>query len=137
MPILCDRVSVTCSDMASVGALFCAVDDAMMVANLQGQEGARALRMFYFARAMANFGVAVLGLTLTLASSVGFLTLVSTEAKSVLLRNVAARLLPLAKYLARLSARYALAAVYSVFIWATVVISIGLWFISDDALESW
>ena len=123
--------------LASVGALFCAVDDVLMAVSFSKKKNSTILFAAYAARALANFGVAVLGLTLTLASSVGFLTLVSTEAKSVLLRNVAARLLPLAKYLARLSARYALAAVYSVFIWATVVISIGLWFISDDALESW
>ncbi|GEN22715.1 hypothetical protein HCU01_06640 [Halomonas cupida] len=87
-------------------------------------------------------GIAVLGSAVGLASSASYLAKLAEYGKNQLMRKLASLLLPLARTLATATIRgvlvsSALVIGYAVASWAAVILSIGLWFFSDDGLQEW
>lgn len=122
--------------LASVGAAFVAVDDAFESMH-QLKNRNILLSVVYLVRFMVNIGVAVVGTALTLASSAAYLAKLASSGKTAVARTLATRLLPVARVLASTAIRGTLAAAFSILSWAVIIISIGVWFFGDDALETW
>lgn len=126
--------------LASVGAMFSAADDfAEAVAHRKNNI---LLASAYFSRFSANVGIAVLGTAVGLASSASYLAKLAEYGKSQLMRKLASLLLPLARTLATATVRgvlvsSALIIGYAVTSWTAVILSVGLWFFSDDGLQEW
>lgn len=122
--------------LASVGALFGAVDDLFEALNQAARTNAK-LAVFYSVRFLANVGVAILGTAVTLASSVAFLSRVAQQGKTAFARQLAALLAPLARTLASTAIRGVLLAGFALASWAGILLTLGLWIFGDDALEAW
>ncbi|MBZ9556803.1 MULTISPECIES: T6SS effector BTH_I2691 family protein [unclassified Modicisalibacter] len=122
--------------LASVGALFGAIDDYIEAEN-QYKNDNYLLVAFYGVRFIANVGIAILGTAVTLASSATFLSRVAQQGKTALARQLAGLLAPLARTLAAAAIRGVLMAGFAVVSWAGIILTVGLWFFGDDALEAW
>ncbi|WP_298839436.1 T6SS effector BTH_I2691 family protein [uncultured Salinicola sp.] len=122
--------------LASVGALFSAIDD-YIEASRQFEQRHLILFMAYGARFLANVGIAILGTAVTLASSAAFLSRVAQQGKTALARQLASLLAPLARSLATAAIRGVLLAGFAVASWAGIILTIGFWIFGDDALEAW
>ncbi|WP_157958929.1 hypothetical protein [Salinicola sp. RZ23] len=122
--------------LASVGALFSAIDDLQEFA-VQVKKDNTILVFAYGARFLANVGIAILGTAVTLSSSTAFLSRVAQQGKTALARQLAGLLAPLARTLASAAIRGVLMAGFAVVSWAGIILTIGFWFFGDDALEAW
>lgn len=122
--------------LASAGALFSAVDD-LTEAVEQASKDKPVLVVAYTLRFLANVGIAILGTALALASSAAYLARIASSGKNALARRLASLLAPLARTLAATAIRGALVIGYSIVSWAAIVLSVGLWFFSDDDLQAW
>ncbi|WP_136067617.1 T6SS effector BTH_I2691 family protein [Modicisalibacter radicis] len=122
--------------LASVGALFSAIDDLQEFA-VQVKKDNTILIFAYGARFLANVGIAILGTAVTLASSAAFLSHVAQQGKTALARQLAALLAPLARSLATAAIRGVMLAGFAMVSWAGIILTIGFWVFGDDALEAW
>ncbi|MCK0746833.1 hypothetical protein, partial [Chromohalobacter nigrandesensis] len=122
--------------LASVGALFGAVDD-YLEATTQYKKDNNLLVAFYGVRFIANVGIAVLGTAITLASSTAYLSRIAQQGKTALARRLASLLAPLARTLASSAVRGVLLTGFALASWVGVILTIGLWIFGDDKLEEW